>query len=71
MGIVVFAGAVVGLVAAIVAVDLLHSSRQRRRLAGGRRRTGIDEFRAHDDRIQNADYSAFTARSVRNRDRRS
>lgn len=66
----IFIGVVIVLVAAIVAVDLLHSSRQRSRLAGGRRRTGIDELRARDDRVQNASHASMSARSVRDRGQR-
>lgn len=69
-GVVIVVGVVVALVVAYVVVDLLGSSHQRRRLDGGRNRSDIDEFRARDDKIQNSSYASFTARSVRDRDRR-
>ena len=70
MGFAIFVGVVLGLIALMFLVDWLNSYAQQRRINGGGRRSDIDDFKVRDDKIVNASYASFTAKSVKSRNPR-
>ena len=66
-GFLVFVGVLVTLVVLMFVVDWAGARRQERRLRGGLGRDGVDEGQVRNDRIINASYASFTARSTRDR----
>ena len=66
-GFLVFVGVVVALGLAVLLLDWAGARRQERRLRGGLGRDDVDERQVRNDRIINASYASFTARSTRDR----
>lgn len=66
-GFLVFVGVVVALGVAVLLLDRAGARRQERRLRGGLGRDDVDERQVRNDRIINASYASFTARSTRDR----